>query len=384
MQTTKEQKVKSMAEHFSSLVAQAEKIAFPNYRSGILAQQDTTGWNKLRKFIYQVGHPFHIDAKMSLGGVFLIFVAFTLGFYGWPIGLDLLYVTLSGKFGLFQISDIYKGFFLPYGVISAIILIPVSYHWWLEIITEQRYSRRVKFLLFVIYLAIFADFNRQAIAKIPPLLFSWHAVEGKLLVGLYLLLIIPATTFMLAILVDSFLLVLYIGRTIFGGVDSMHNPLPIKQVESLVFIDIPSITNDGETWNLLKLTKSEVRSLLEWAQANRDATEKRTIPFSIVLGIIGVLAISDLVRLQADSFIANFLTNISRGPSSFPEGILFLFLLIVFAKLIQYLVRLFVNLAVQNIVVEACILAEHAVENIDPPQSNKKSLLETLLSLWNK
>ena len=164
----------------------------------------------------------------------------------------------------------------------------------------------------------------------------------------------------------------------------MHNPLPINQVERLVSVDIPSTKKDGETWTLLDLTKSEVRSLLEWAQANREATEKRTIPFSIVLGIIGVLAISDLIRLQADSFIANFLTNISRGPASFPDGILFLFLLIVFAKLIQYLVRLFVNLAVQNIVVEACILAEHAIEDVDLPQPNKRSFLEIFLGLWNK
>jgi hypothetical protein len=378
---------------FSSLVSHAETLAFPDYRKGILAPQDMVNWGWLRKRIYEVAHPFSLDRMMKPSlrdiGIFLVWVYLAL--IGWPIGLDLTSVGFYGQLSNFQVLDIFKHFYLPYGILSTVALIPVAYYWWYEVFSDRRYQKPVRIILVLTFLAGLGDFAWQAATRIPNVQITWAGMDKLFVLLIYPLLVIPTVTFIVALLLNFVLLFIFLLLALFGGISSMHDPLPLNRVKMLATKEISTTEPNKPSWRLANLQKSEIITLQNWAKENRDATEKRTLPFSIVLGILGVIALSDIVRLGADDVLNNLLQNLhvfiypdtSIAPLDlFGRTLIIGMTLGVLAILANGLKRLFVNLAVQNIVIEACLIAAFAKEKEDVQQRFRARSIINLIIDW--
>ena len=110
-----------------------------------------------------------------------------------------------------------------------------------------------------------------------------------------------------------------------------------------------------------------------------------------MLGILGVVALSDAVRLGTDNALNGLLQNINvfiHPTTSITPLDLFGRALIVgmtfgvIAFLVNGLKRLFVNLAVQNIVIEACIITEFSKGKEDVQQKISARAIINLIIDW--
>ena len=200
--------------------------------------------------------------------------------------------------------------------------------------------------------------------------------------------LIPPVSYYVAILFDFTLIILLLIKTVFGGIKSIHEPRPLEIVQKLALEDIPPVQPDGKPWKLINLPKTELLSLREWAEANRDGSEKRTVPAFLVAALIGLALTSDFIRQTFDGFlatmVANWITFLNSNsffavPAEISVTTILIvpFLAITVMIVLKNLLALFRNMVAQNLIVEACIVAEHAVVEPDLPQ-------KTITSFWEE
>ena len=148
------------------------------------------------------------------------------------------------------------------------------------------------------------------------------------------------------------------------------------------------------------LSLQEIRALRKWAEANLEATDKRALPAVFVVGFLALFLSSETVRQSITEPIVQlwwremtfFWVAVNKSPSEMFSWhylfatFVFVITLMLAKSILRTFSRLFRNLPVQSLVVEACILAESAHEenfqevriNIPP---HKNSLLRFVLYL---
>jgi hypothetical protein len=185
----------------------------------------------------------------------------------------------------------------------------------------------------------------------------------------------------------------------------MHDPLPLEQVRKLSIDEIPN-TYGGPAWKLNSLSLHEIQTLRKWADANRESTDKRTLPTIVIFGFLALVLSSETIKQSITEPIVQFwwggLTFIWYTIKSQPAlmfswkyigATLVLVLTLTFAVyILKMFSRLFRNLAVQSLVIEACILAENAhQENYQIKEIAEKNqskgivgLLKALFEMFTK
>jgi hypothetical protein len=248
-------------------------------------------------------------------------------------------------------------------IVATILVIPIVLYWWYEVYTDKRYSVPVKISIPVFFLILLFWISQNI--KLNTGFVDWFNPNSGLALA-YFLFMGPAIAYIMAILIDLFASFYYLLRVVFGGINSLHEPLPVNKIGDLLSKDIPT-NEEGKTWRILKLSENEIQTMSKWAVANREATEKRIIPITVGLSLFSLLTFGEFIQQNADGFIAEYvktLMSIYSSPFSlnpltvFVNIGLFLLILITILLVTDALVRLFVNLAVQNII-KTCLVAEY-------------------------
>jgi hypothetical protein len=399
MSTTEEktQRAKDIADRFVELSEKAEKLAFPDNRRGFLKVKDLSGRNSFVKWSYNLVHPY-TNADTSSWFLFTFCIL---------LGVSVLNSIISLLIFKFPLD---LEFLLPTGIVSPIIGIillviglwigMIAYAWWYDILLSKTNPFGLKIgLAAILFGILYAIANFMYGNDTLYLVFCCkNFANNWIFILSFLLILFPSISFYYAVLLDlvaGFLLAL---KSIYRGIISIHTPRQVEKVYMLANWSIPSGNKGAPVWKLIDLPISEIFILQKWAEANREGSEKRTIPAIVITGLVGVLLTSDLIRQQVDKVLSTIVTNIfvDTGVRSLFEANLGSYLIVTFAisllfvfsiTIVISLLSLFKNIMAQNLIIEACIVAEHAVQETTPPApvpEPQKTFWEKLESLFEK
>jgi hypothetical protein len=379
------QKAKIIAEKFVALSEYAEKLAFPDYRRGIFESKKLDGYRPISKFIFNVSYPFSMNETPSL----VIFIGWSILYF-----LELIAVIL-GIIYLYPSRLGFGQFFPPTAtpviviIVFSVLLIGlpvsiVSYTWGWETIRAQKYPWWVKVLILALIFWIINSISLTPLTGEPiQHVWDWDVIKTEPIMAIIALgmLVIPASMYLAAIVLDSILFVLFLIRTLFGGIASVHDPRPIEMVLKLANEEIPASKSGAPSWKLSQLHRDEIITLRQWAEANREGSEKRTIPASIIAALVGVTLTSDVVRGALDTMLSGFANSVTgfmqtestyTMPANFGVSLYIVFpiMLLLLLSFAKKLIALFRNIVAQNLIVEACILTEYAIQTTSREKQN--------------
>jgi len=164
-----------------------------------------------------------------------------------------------------------------------------------------------------------------------------------------------------------------------------HQPVSFQILRKLVTNPIKS---ENTNWHLSERSQNEISTFKELAVSNLDATEKKTIPTVILIGVFGFLATLPAFQQffanaiqESLSWILEVLTgnviSITFGRMVFGFAAVILIILTLAAN-----IALVQNLFVQGIIVQACTIAEYTQKQTVLMTSQKKqasSFFESIL-----
>lgn len=387
---TYNQRINQYIEKYSSLVKYAEELAFPSDRRGL--PEKASKWGRLRKTIHRMAHPFTIAENGfwdSVGYFILVFLMQTN--LGW--GLMLLAPAILGSPVILSFANIGSTISLILALIFSIPLATVSYYWFFDVFTDKSAHPKSPFILVIIDLVFIVGFSfaiRNSSGSKGLIVSSTNIVP--FLVS-YILFFVPVITYFLIICSEAVALFRQIILSISRSVKTIHDPLPLEQVRKLAIEEIPALENKPG-WKLSSLSLHEIQTLRKWAEANLEATDKRTLPAVFVFGLLALLLSSDTIKQSIVEPVTTFWWNeltffwtaAKVSPSKllswdFSLSVLVLAITLILTKyILRTFTRLFRNFPVQSLVVEACILAESAhEENNRGDENNVPSLQNPLL-----
>jgi hypothetical protein len=353
-------------------VKHAEELAFPSDRRGL--PEKASKWGRLRKAIHRMAHPFTIAENSFWDSVGYFFLVFLMQMnLGW--GLMFLAPVMLGSPVILSFANLGNTISLILALIFSIPLAAVSYYWFFDIFTDKNTHPKSPCILAIIDLFFIIGFSFAVCngssskhlivssANIIPFLVS------------YILFFIPVITYFLIICSEAVALFRQIILSISRSVKTIHDPLPLEQVRALAVEEIPAFENKPG-WKLSSLSLHELQTLRIWAEANLEATDKRTLPAIFVFGLLALFLSSDTIKQSIVEPVTTFWWNeltfvwiaATMSPLKllswdFALSILVLTVTLIITKyLLRTFSRLFRNFPVQSLVVEACILAESAHE----------------------
>jgi hypothetical protein len=350
--------VKRITNLFVAIEKQSRSILFPTERTGIFVRPNIGASNKSLQFAYRLSHPYSAEKGPGILDAIALPVMFILAWLTFAMAFGMIYITAVSPNNSVILSTPADNILMTLCGGIGILLSLISYYWWFEGLTTKRYTIGEKLFVlisFVVFLLIVSNAFKHI---------GIHQYSGNTL-AIYIILVIPSLTYFFAIGLDAFVEVLYTTKIGFYAIRSLHNPLQIGNIQSLVTENIHLIARENQIWKLGDLSPNEISTLREWSQANRDATVHRLIPTSVVITILTLIGISDTARSWTDHNIqialdvfAKFLIN--PFSDAFWPGIGISLILIPVIWFMKYLARLFENIAVQNLIIETCIVARHA------------------------
>jgi len=187
---------------------------------------------------------------------------------------------------------------------------------------------------------------------------------------------------------------MYLGKFCIEGIMNslrfifrMNDPLPLSLIQEL--LDLP-IGPKETAWKVLDLKIDEIKGVKEMAVSTLEASEKRTIPTIIMLAVIGFLGttstfqklLSELIQGITSHVIEFFLPSriaeLSFGRYAADFG-----LVVILGIVFYSYARLFLNLIVQGVVIQSCVVAEYAIIAGDKSlMEPNKSCLESILKVF--
>jgi hypothetical protein len=377
-----EDQVNLLIRHYSSLVKEAEGLLFPKFRPS--TDGENSEWSCFRKWIHRLAHSFSSASKSSLGELLLSFYLIYSALVNFAWFATIIYGVLNHS---------YSGLSFQYyaGTISSILIFILSmplaivvYYWWFE--TLKKKSRIWKKLIFIGFLFLLTGgFTKSFIAAIPAL--QHVTLLDVLYICLaYAFLIVPTWSYFLIVSYEAGSALLLLVASFFKGLKSLHDPLPIEMVKKL---SLGNIKDEQKPWKLGDLPIQDVRTIRLWAQTNREATDKRTLPTILVISFLTLLLSIDAIknwvdpRIQIASLLlfSHDLVSGTLSKSYFLSILLIDLLILVLIFLIVIFSRLFTNLSVQSLIIETCLVAENAQEHkrLEREQAEKKGCLPDLL-----
>jgi hypothetical protein len=355
-------------------VKYAEALAFPAFSRVLPEESKNWGW--LRKLAHRMSHPFTVAENGVWDSVGYIILVFLMQMnFGW--GVMFLSPALLGAPVLLSFANIGSTISLVLAFVCSAPLMVVAYYWFYAIFAKKNTRPQLPYILvsvdlFLVLTLSFGLYNGSTTKNF----ISSGADFIPFLVS-YIFFLIPSITYFLIIIYESLVQFGQLISAISRSMRTIHDPLPLEQVKKLVIDEIPA--QDGKSsWKLASISLQEIRTLRKWAEANLEATDKRALPAVFVIGFLALFLSSDTIRQFITEPIIQvwwkemtfFWSVVNKTP---PEIISWHYLLaalvfvltLMFAKsILRTFSRLFRNLPVQSLVVEACILAESAHEEI--------------------
>lgn len=387
----------SISDLFVALSNQAEKLAFPNYRKGVFESRDVKSWKGLPKIIYNLSHPF--ISTGTTGAFFYIawLVLYLAQYLALIFGLTLLYPILYNSTPFLPLTSAEGWVILIPSVIIGLPLSIVAYTWWIDTFAAKKNPWWVKVgllgvTIWFLYVMIHTLMMQSSSHDL------WKPSGGRIsVIFSFLVLLVPAASYFVALIFDFVLSILLIVLTVFGGIKAILEPRPVKTILELASEEIQSSPPDSISWKLTDLSVTKIKVLRQWAEANREGSEKRTVPAFLVAALITMVFSSDYLRRILDYFLSSLATNslnYLQAKSFFALPIevsistliIIPFLAIFTIAVLKYLIALFRNIVAQNLIIEACIIAEYSLEtqtqNISHP-TGKKNFLDRLVRLFH-
>lgn len=335
-----------------------------------------------------MAHPFTIAENTfwdSVGYFILVFLMQTN--LGW--GLMLLTPALLGSPAILSFENIGSAISLILALIFSIPLAAISYYWFFDIFTGKNIHPKSPYILATIDLIFIIGFSfaiRNGSGSKGLIVSSANIIP--FLVS-YILFFVPVITYFLIICSEAVALFRQIILSISRSVKTIHDPLPLEQVRTLAIEEISTLENKPG-WKLSSLSLHEIQTLRKWAEANLEATDKRTLPAVFVFGLLALFLSSDTIKQSIVEPVTTFWwheltffwTVAKVSPSKllswdFLLSILVLAITLILTKyILRTFSRLFRNFPVQSLVVEACILAESAHEDNNRDDKNNVSSLQ--------
>ncbi len=374
------------ADRFKAISSCAEKLAFPDYRKGILNPKDLSGKNWPAKWIYNLSHPLTTtDNPASL--FYLTFLGFSVVQYlAFMLGWTFLFAASLNSPVFISPVTLESLSFIILGVVLGLACAVISYAWWWETLISRKNFWGIKIIVIAIVSLSLWKLSSLLLENVPVKPVWDNPNEIAMVLASFGLFLIPATSYFWALAFDGLSWGWLVYCTLAGGISSIHAPRPIQTILTLAIQEIPPSEPYQLSWRLVDLPKDDIIQMRQWAEANREGSEKRTVPAFLVSALVGILLTSDLIRGAGDRFLASLariVEDLSRQQSILPLSIntilllmAVLMLLILAMVVTKNLVDLFRNIVAQNLIVEACIVAEYAV-NIPAltPQPKKPGLL---------
>lgn len=380
MDTDPERGIDALLARYASLVEHVETLAFPLQRSGAAAPPDTSGWSGRRRLLYRLTSP--LLTTFSAGS-FEELVAFLYQFG--LVGIIWIYGLLTWAASAVVLLDHSLGNTLSpanapvevavWGVVllaGGNALFPLAYLRWIAFWRDARYSRRARRILTLLFLICVAITATWLIVEHSAQFVSQVVADGTnlaLFVAAFVCFIIPVLTFFYMLLVDTLALGMWLVSISLRYFWSLHNPLPRRFIRELATQPITWTSEEDGTWRMADLSPVELRYLRKWAEANRDATDKRLLPTALVLAALGLFVsippVSGTVG-RGLTRLFHAMTDAARTTELFTAigaGIIFWFGVVLVLAFFYVLVLLFRNLATQSLIIEACLVCEYAGES---------------------
>ncbi len=384
-----EEKAVALSERFTALSNHAEKLVFPIYRKGIFEQRDLSNWNIVIKYIYSWSHPFATTEVSGTLFSLLWAIIYIVQYLALMLGLTLLYPILFNQTPFLPPTEIESKALFLLCLIAGVPSSIVSYAWWIDVLLNKKNPWWVKVGLALASFWMLNSIVKAMLAKSPsPIL--WEASDDTVtILFAFLVLLIPAISYFIAVLFDFLLSILLVTRTVFGSVRSIHESRPVETILKLSTEYIPSRQTGLASWKLIDLPKSEISVLRQWAESNRDGSEKRTVPAFLIATFIGVMLTSEFIRHAVDGFLIWLLTGTwqfftqTSTQNLFGLNISIIFMTTVLLAFITFvaksLMALFRNIVAQNLIIEACIVAEYVTEEAEIQQEKSPNTLELII-----
>lgn len=391
------ERVNFFIEKYSSLVQYTEQLIFPKYRREL--PKDSIHWGWYKKTVHKLSHPLSLS-QGALGEMawFFILMFLSQANLGW--GVMFLAPALFHMPSMFS-SSVFTSIMLAIlATIFALPLVSVTYYWWYLVFTSKQYRTITRLILIAVEMAFVWGFGQAIKSSSPSARFINTTTDIIPLVISFLLFLIPSISYLLLIGTEIIGQFLQLITALSHDMQSMHDPLPLKQVKLLSINEIPG-TDEKPAWKLQALSLHEIQALRKWAEANRESTDKRTLPTIVVFGFLALFLSSETIKQAiTEPIIRSWwgcLTFFWYAMKSQP-GIIFswrylgatfvlVITLTIAVSLLKMFSRLFRNLAVQSLIIETCILAENShVENYlskeieahDPQKKGSHGLFQEL------
>lgn len=397
---TYNQRIDRYIEKYSSLVKYAEELAFPSDQRGF--PDEAKEWGRIRKVAHRMSHPFTISGnglQDSLGYFILVFLMQMN--LGW--GLMFLAPAMLGSSTILSFTNIGSAISLILALIFSVPLLIVSYYWLFSIFIDKNAHPKLSYLLVIIDIILLFGFSYAIRNGSTTKQFINSTADIIPLIISYTLFFVPALTYLLIILFESVVQTRQLIISVSRSVKTIHDPLPLEQVRKLVIEEIPAPAGKP-SWKLDSLSLQEIRTLRKWAEANLEATDKRALPAVFVVGFLALFLSSETVRQSITEPIVQlwwremtfFWVAVNKSPSEIFSWrylfatFVFVITLMLAKSILRTFSRLFRNLPVQSLVVEACILAESAHEenyqevgiNIPPQKNSLIRFVQYLIKLF--
>lgn len=356
MEFDKYTKAFGFIDRFRELTNYAETIVFPQEKNSIFLPVDMKTWSQARKILYKASLPYlYADKKQKGKTIYLLLSLFVLFM---PFSMFILAARIARSL------PIDADWFL---FLLLLIYMFLSFYGILGFIRDSRYSVVVRiFCLFLLFIVSAIT----SVSLFPVSAIGTHVIKSltDYIRVFFLILAIMSVTF--SLLINTFVMVLLSYIQLLKFTKTIQTPKNNEVIKGLLNADVASEYTNNKVWRLLDLSKKELSYLRLWSESNLSSSEKRTVPALIIIACIGLLLSVDDIR--------NFLISSVRfNPvTSAQPWLSYIFLIAVVSFMVIFsetMVAIFKNIAVQSLVIEACLVAEYVVEEANEIQVRKKA-----------
>lgn len=385
------EEIENSIDRFSALLRHATNLAFPVSKDSTFEKIYQSNWPGIRKFFYFNSLPLQFDKEKESSSSLLIKLMWLIAFFIWT---SIFIAFLTYIFDPNSIGNDSNDLSIPMTILLyfnatiGLIFIPFSYWSWVEFFLNKRMRKVWKLLLFLLYVVLNLAilFIKSDNGKTILLDELSVPINLKLTVVIFLIAIIPVTTFL-------YLTFLSFIPSFFGSVTSLirfisssHSPWLPETILTLISDRFVSLRNENVSWQLQQLNDFELKTIRQWAEKNRESTDKKLLPTTLIFAFFGLFTDSMLF----DDFLTKFLTWLpgslwisSDNEGSFDEIVNFyaaLAVLLIFWKFVTLIGQLIKNIVAQSLIVEACIIVEHSLR-ISSEKSEERNQNDTFGSL---
>lgn len=282
----------------------------------------------------------------------------------------------------------------------VLLIAPAHYHHLFHFFKNPAYSYLYRGLIFLVLLVVFVlvFLAPHLSPKISVLLFGnflnatgnirWTDILLSVIVGLFVF--IPALSYLIFLSVDLFLWAIFLLVGAWAYFVIFHESHPVQQIQRLVFEDIPHRNNPHMKWKLVDLDESELEAIRDWAEANREGTEKRLLPTIIFFSLVQLFGWNAIANTSFGQQLIGLwnqsMALITATPLGFMSVLLSVLMgVIVGLFLVPFIAigKLFVNILPQSLIIEACIVAKHHKRQAAEPPALESSV-ELPLGFWDR